>query len=884
MMRPPKKAIAFLRWFCREELVEELEGDLTELFCKEYVHSARHANWTFTWRVLKYFRPGYIKSFNPSTKSNGMFKNYFTMAWRNLRYNKSFSSLNIIGLSIGMTCCLIIFQYLTLESGFDRFHEKNDNIYRVLQAWARGNDKLDTGHAYTAQSLAPALKSEVPEVANITRVHSENALVSPAETPDVVFEEDQALYVDDAFMKMFTFPMISGNEELTSGTVLISESTAKKYFGNGKAEGKVLEVTGNIEKSFTVIGIFKDVPQNSHLQFSMLLPMEDLLRGPDYSTEPEDGWSWNNFTTYVELHPHADRAVVKRKMTAVFMNHRGEILKQQGGTAALNLQPLNDIHLNADIEGAGSIVAGSYKTIYFFLVIGLITLVIALVNYINLATARALNRSREVGVRKAIGARRNQLMVQFLYESAFTNIAAMILALVLTFFLLPFVNNIAETQLSVQQWLDPMFLSALVSTLFAGTLLAGLYPAFVLSSFRPATVLKGKSSRISGHFWLRKGLVVVQFTACVVLIAGTVIVFNQISYMRKLDLGLNLNHVISVRAPRLLPENASRPTLMTSFIQEVEQLAGIERAALSSTLPGQGFNWNGASIRKMEDDPSVALRGVATYIDSAFAHLYGLELIAGREFNQVTAQEDTTGAAWKIIVNETTSKNLGYKAPTEAVDELLMIGDYQARIIGVYKDFKWSSAHQEQQNIVFGRTRSGNNISMRLATNDLSSVLASIEDTYKRLFPGNLFQYSFVDQAFDLQYKNDQRFARLFSIFAGMSIFIACLGLFGLVAFTAQQRTKEIGMRKVLGASVTGIVTLLSKDFLVLVLIGFALAIPVTLYIMNKWLENFAYRTEIGIGIFAMAGMLAVVIALATVSWQSIKAAVANPVNSLRNE
>jgi putative ABC transport system permease protein len=883
-MQPPKKAIAFLRWFCRDEYVEEIEGDLTELFCKEYAHSSRKANRNFTWRILKYFRPGYIKSINPSTQSNGMFKNYFTMAWRNLRTNKSFSSLNIIGLSIGMTCCLIIFQYVTLESGFDKFHEKNGQLYRVLQAWARGNDKLDTGHGYTAQSLAPALKSEVPEIVNITRVHSENALVSPTETPDLVFEEDRALYVDAAFMNMFTFPIVSGHAGLTSGTVLISESTAKKYFSNGNAEGKTLEVTGDTDKSYTVIGIFKDTPTNSHLQFSMLLPMEDLLRGPDYSTEPEGGWSWNNFTTYVELHPTANRTEVKRKMTNVYLKHRGEMLKQQGGTAAMNLQPLNDIHLNADIMGAGSIVAGSYKTLYFFLVIGLITLVIALVNYINLATARALNRSREVGVRKAIGARRNQLVVQFLYESAFTNITAMILALALTFTLLPVVNNIAETQLSVQQWLDPMFLLALASTLLAGTLLAGLYPAFVLSSFLPAAVLKGKSSGVSGHFWLRKGLVVVQFTACVVLIAGTVIVFNQLNYMRRLDLGLNLDQVISVRAPRVLPENANRPNLMRAYVQEVEHLSGVERAALSSTLPGQGFNWNGASMRKIEDDPSVALRGVATYIDSAFARLYGLELVAGRAFREITAQEDSTGADWKIIVNETASKNLGYRTPADAVDELLMIGDYRARIVGVYKDFKWSSAHQAQQNIVFGRTSAGNNVSIRLVTQDLSSVLNGIETAYKKLFPGNLFQYSFVDQAFDLQYKNDQRFARLFSIFAGMSIFIACLGLFGLVAFTAQQRTKEIGMRKVLGASVTGIVTLLSKDFLVLVLIGFVLAIPVTLYVMNKWLENFAYRTEIGVGIFAMAGLMAVVIALATVSWQSIKAAVANPVKSLRSE
>jgi putative ABC transport system permease protein len=883
-MEAPKKAIAFLRWFCREQYVEEIEGDLTELFCKEHPHSPRKANLNFAWRVLKYFRPGYIKSINPSNQSTGMFKNYTTLAWRNLRHNKSFSSLNIVGLSIGMTCCLIIFQYVSFESSFDRFHEKNENLYRVLQSYADVNEPMQTGHAYTAQSLAPAMKSEVPEIMNIARVHPENALVSPAHAPEQVFEEDHALYVDPAFMQMFSFAMIDGDPQLASGTVLLSEAAAKKYFGNGKVQGQVLDVTGNTDKSYTVAGIFKDVPANSHLQFNILLPMEDLLRGGDYATEPEGGWSWNNFTTYIQLHPTADCAAVKQKMTAVFVMHRADALKKQGKTAAINLQPLNDIHLNADITGAGSIVSGSYKTLYFFLVIGMITLVIALVNYINLATARALNRSREVGVRKAIGAKRNQLVGQFLYESAFTNVSAMLIALALTFTLLPVVNNIAETQLSVGQWLDPLFVLALAVTLIMGTLLAGLYPAFVLSSFSPATVLKGNASPVSGHFWLRKGLVIVQFTACIVLIAGTVVVFNQLSYMRSLNLGLDLEHVVTIRTPRVLPEKANRASMIATFKQEIKQLSGVEGVALSSTLPGQGFNWNGAALRKVTDDPSAAISGVATYIDSAFAKLYGLELVAGRAFNQISAREDSTGADWKIMLNETASKSLGYQRPADAVNELVMVGDYKANVVGVYKDFKWSSAHQAQQSIIFGRTSAGNHVSVRLSTNDLAAEIGQMESIYKKLFPGNLFQYRFADEIFELQYKNDQRFARLFSIFAGLSIFIACLGLFGLVAFTAQQRTKEIGMRKVLGASVSGIVALLGKDFLVLVLVGFACAIPLTLYIMNKWLENYAYRTEVGFGIFALAGLMAIVIALVTVSWQSIKAAVANPVKSLRSE
>ena len=815
-----------------------------------------------------------------------MFQNYFKIAVRNLLHNKSLSIINIAGLSIGMTCCLIIFQYIALESSFDEFHERKENIYRVLQAFARGNDDLGTGGSYTAQALTPALKDGVPEIVHITRVHSDNALISNPNTPDKVFEEDAILYAEPAFMKMFTFPMVTGNlgTALTSGTTLISESAARKYFGNARPEGQALTVVGAVKKTFTVTGVFKDPPTNSHLQFDMLLPMEDLLKGEEYLSEPEGGWSWNNFTTYVELHPDANIAAVERKMTGVYMKHRGEVIKQQGGRVAMHVQPLRDIHLNSEIDGAADIVAGSYRTVYFFLVIGLITLVIALVNYINLATSRALNRSREVGVRKVVGARREQLMIQFLYESSLTMLSAVVIALAMTAALIPFVNDIAGTQLTLQQWSDPKFIVALGIIVSGGTLLAGLYPAFVLSSFRPGAALTGKTKYVASHLWLRRGLVVVQFAACIVLIAGTGTVYNQLNYMRKMDLGLDLEQVVAISGPRALNENVDRATAMSGFLNEIRTVAGVKGAALSSSIPGLGFNWNGAAIRKATDEPAQALRGVATYIDTAFARLYGLELVAGKEFADVTTSEESQDDPWKVMVNETAAKNLGFNSPAEAVNEPLDIGGYKAVVIGVYKDFKWSSAHREQQNVVFGRSTTGGQVSVRLATNDFGEVIKTLQAKYNVLFPGNVFHYRFVDETFDLQYRNDQRFAKLFSIFAGMTIFIACLGLFGLVAFTAQQRTKEIGMRKVLGATVAGIVMLLSKDFLKLVVIGFVLAVPITWYIMSQWLENFAYRTGISISILAMSGIAALLIALATVSWESIKAALANPVKSLRNE
>ena len=812
-----------------------------------------------------------------------MFHNYFKTAWRSIARGNSFSAINIIGLSIGMTCCLIIFQYVTFEKSFDEFHENSATIYRVLQGSARNNEPLEQLHAYTAQALTPALQSGVPEIVRITRLHDEDAIVAAAARPGEVFEESKALYADPDFLEMFTFPMSSGNvaDALRPGKVLISEAAAQKYFGNARAEGEVIEITGNISKSFTVVGVFKNVPANSHLQFEMLLPMEDLLKGDDYRNEPEGGWSWNNFTTYIQLQPKARVSDVEHKMTDVLVKHRGDFYKEQGARGALALQQLSDIHLNSEISGAGSIISGSYRTVYFFLIIGVCMLVIALVNYINLATARAMNRAREVGVRKSIGAGHSQLIGQFLFESAFTNISSLVIALALSAFILPYINDVAETRLTVGQWTQPGFVLAIMLMLASGTLLAGLYPAFVLSSFRPALVLKGKVSSNGKGFTLRRALVVIQFATCMVLISGTAIVYNQLNYMRSIDLGLNLEQVVSVQAPRVLSAGVDREDALKTFITEVRRIPNVEAVALSTALPGTGFNWNGASIRKATDVPANAIRGVATYIDSAFSKLYGLELVAGNDFGS-GANTDTT--LWPVVVNESTSKHLGYATPAHAIDELLDIGGYRARIIGVYKDFNWSSAHTAQQNVVFGKTDGGQKMSIRLMGNSANEVIPKVGSLYKSMFPGNIFQYAFVDDTFDLQYRNDQRFARLFSVFAGMTIFIACLGLFGLVAFTAQQRRKEIGIRKVSGASVAGIVSLLSRDFLRLVLIAFVLAVPITYYVMSQWLEGFAYRTEIGAGIFALSGGIALVIALLTVGGQSVRAAIANPVKSLRNE
>lgn len=815
-----------------------------------------------------------------------MLKNYLKVALRNLQNKPGYSFINIFGLTIGLTCCLVIFQYVAFEYSFDDFHKNESELYRVTSGMAESGEELRAGGAFTPQGMGPAFAQSIPGIRRYTRLHPayEPALVSNPEQPEMVFEEEDIFYADPAFLEMFSFPIVAGSPEnvLEPGTILLSESTAQKYFGDENPIGKNLEVTGLTEKSYRVTGVFRDVPANSHLQFEILLPVEDLLRNEQYIDEPKGGWSFNNFLTYIQLHPSADRAVVNQKMTDVTINHLEEMIQQQELRSTVEAQPLRDIHLNSEIQAPAG-VTGSYRTVYFFIIIALVTLFIALVNYINLATARAVDRSREVGVRKVMGAHRSQLIKQFFFESTLMNLLAIVLAVALSELIRPFVSNLIGTQISTIAWMNPWFWIALLTTLILSTLLAGLYPALILSSFKPVSVLKGKGGTNEKSNWLRQGLVVFQFAAAVILIGGTIIIYNQLNYMKSMDLGLDIEQVLTVDGPRVFPEGTDVSTAMSTFSEELKRLPAVQQVATSTSLPGQGFNWNGANTRRAEEDPSNSIRGVVTYVDSSFASLYGLELVAGNGFNSITVSSGSD-SPWPVIANETAVKSLGFSSPSEAVDHSLVIGDYDARIIGVYKDFNWSSAHEERENIFFGHTTTGSHVSLRINTTNLSSTIASIQEIYTQLFPGNVFSYEFVDEAFDAQYQNDQRFAKLFGLFAALAIAIACLGLFGLTSFTIQQRTKEIGIRKVLGATVPNLVARLSADFLKLVIVAIIIGLVAVYLTMNRWLADFAYRIEIGPLIFLIAGGVAVLIALATVSLQSVRAALANPVDSLRSE
>ena len=813
-----------------------------------------------------------------------MLKNYLKIALRNFQRQKGYSFINIAGLTLGLTCCLIIFQYIAFEKSFDHFNENADQLYRLNKTHVENNGAPATG-ARTGWAMGPAL-AEVPEVLRFARLHPEydNAIIANPAQPGKAFEEEWVYYADPAFFEMFSYPLVKGKpgQVLSEpGTVLLSASAARKYFGSEDPMGRVLDVAGWIDGSFHVAGVFEDVPANSHLRFAVLLPMVDLLQRSQFS-DPGTGWSWNNFITYVQLRQDADLEEAERKFTDVLRRNREEDYRPRNIVAYVDAQPLRDIHLNEALA-APKAVTGSYRAVYFFTLIGLITLLIALVNYVNLATARAMGRAREVGVRKVVGAQRRQLVVQFLCESALTNLAAVGLAVVLALALRPVVNDLAGTNLTLAMWTSAGFWEIFFAVFFAATLLAGLYPAFVLSSFRPVAVLKGKAGKRKAQVWLRRGLVVLQFSASIMLLIGTVVVYQQLDFMRDRDLGIDLEQVLAVQSPRLLPESTNQADVIAAFIQEIRRLPAVRQTATSSALPGQGFSFWTDNIRKVTADQSTEVPGGITWIDTSFVRLYGLELVTDENLGRLSIPE-AGGGPDLVLINETTMRAVGFDTAAEAIGQPLYVGG-ERRIVGVVKDFDWSSAHNERANAVFFLSREGHrHISVKAGTENLPGTIAAIEGIYKRFFSGNPFQYAFVDEQFDRQYRNEERFARLFSLFAGLATVIACLGLFGLASFTAQQRTKEIGVRKVLGASAGSVVALLSKDFLVLVAGAFVIATPVAYYFMNRWLQDFAYRIELGLGVFLLAGMIAVWIALLTVGYQSIRAALADPVKSLRYE
>ena len=814
-----------------------------------------------------------------------MLNHYFLLALRRLRRQKSYAALNVVGLAIGLAGALLVFQYVAYERSFDRFHDDGDALYRLTMTSERTGEAAET-RAYLGYAFGPAVQQDVPGVEAVARLHPVwNAVVSDPERPERAFEETEGFYAEPEFLQLFSFPLLSGDPAtaLTEpGTVLISASAARRYFGERPALGQMLDLNVRREQRVVrVAGVFADVPAVSHLQFELLLPVADLLSSPMYVGE-QAGWTWYNFFTYARLRPGTDPAEAGQAATETLLRRIGEDLEEEGETASLAFQPLRDVHLNSEVA-SHNVVAGSYRTVWFLTLIGAVMLLIALVNYVNLATARAAGRAREVGVRKAVGASRGRLVGQFLAESALTNGIALVLALALTAAAQPALSALAGAALPPAFWTQPAVWVAVAGIFVVGTLLAGLYPAAVLSAFQAAPALKGTAGGVGGHARMRQGLVVFQFAASVALVAGVLVVNGQLRYMRGLETGLDLSRVVVVPAPSVRPDGTDLDAAAETFREALAAVPGVQAVATSRSVPGTGYGFSTSRVLRVGADESAFIDGSLAEVDAGFVPLYGIEVVAGRAFSDEMRQQ-ADGADRPMMASRSAAQALGYASAEDALGTRVVFGGLRGEVVGVFEDVRWDSAHEPAPNAFMMHTAAGEQVSIRVAQAGLPETLAAVEAAYGRLFPGNPYRATFAEAQYAAQYADDERFATLFALSAGLAIFIACLGLFGLAAFTAQQRTKEIGVRKVLGASVASLMLLLSKDFVRLVLLASALAAPLAWWTMSGWLDGFAARIDLGPGVFLLSGLLAVLIAVATVSAHALGTATADPVRALRSE
>lgn len=828
-----------------------------------------------------------------------MIRNYFKTAIRSILKRRLFSVINIFGLSIGIAATFLILQYVHFEWSYDKFHKDSNRIYRVLTY--RDITSRSVLFPTIHPGVSPALKAEFSEIEESTRVVPQSVYLNDISTwsytdekgIDRIFNEEKVYCVDSTFFTVFSFPFLSGNPAtalVTPSSVIISESIAKKYFGNDEAVGKTLMM--NNSRRFTVTGVFKDVPGNSHLTFDILV-CYFFLEGWGGQWNHAVDWNWPEFYTYVKLAPKIDPKILEAKFDPLLEKYMGGRMKEMGFVEHLRLQPLHDIHLRSPKMAKVRDQGGSSLTVHLLLAMAFLILIIAWINYINLSTSKAVERAREVGVRKVVGAHRKQLVVQFLAESMLTNAIALGFSFMIILIVYPYFAQVSGKAMG-----KSVFQSGLLSELWfwisffviflLGSFLAGLYPAFVLSSFKVVAVLKGKFSGSRLGLAMRSALVGFQFMISIVLIVGTMTIFKQVGFMRSKDLGYDKEQLLVIRAPHVMIDDSLKSVRKETFKTEIKRDPTVRSVTMSTAIPGKYIN-KVNSIRKPLDGTE-SIVGAPTYnVDSDFIEVYGIALVAGRNFTPNDQYLNPFDKGNPVLLTEFAAKSMGFVTVEEAVGQEIALGannDFLATVVGIVSDFHQTSLRGGYNAILFmpSPTLIGEYITVRMDMNNAPLTIQHLETEYKRAFPGNEFDYFFLDEFFDQQYAADQQFEVIFGIFAVLSLIVTCLGLFGLSTFTISQRTKEIVIRRIFGARIINVIHLFSLDFLRLIFVANILALPIAYWFINQWLENFAFRTTLNIGIFAVPTLILAVISIATVSVQTIKSSSKNPINSLRLE
>jgi ABC-type antimicrobial peptide transport system permease subunit len=866
---PPRSAKKILLSFLRDDLVEEVTGDLEEKFYRTLItKSLLRARIGYWYQVLQYARPFAIKKSKPTHLNYyAMYRSYFKIGWRNLAKHKTYSLINICGLAIGLACCIAIGLYIFDEFSYDRFHSRYREIYRVVNKQTMGGDEFNI--AVSPGPLGSALKSDFPEVQDFTRVGKRRSS-GILQSSESAVEPEEVLAADNGFFNVFDFELIRGNSQKVLSSpdeVVITENIAAKLFGIDWVRrtdliGRQIQFSDN--RVLTLAGVAKNPPTNSHIQFDVLLSSLYF----DKLNSSENSWESNNYHTYIVLNPDADADALDDKLHSYLNKY-----VPNSSNITLYLQPLYAIHLHSNFDFQTDWSKTSNITyVRVFLAVGLIVLLIAISNFVNLSTARATKRAKEVGVRKVIGARHRQLMLQFLTESVIMTFLSVGLAFLLLQLFMPLLNDIASKSLQIP-FTDPYFiLTVIIFCLIIG-FFAGLYPAFHLSTFQPAKVLKGFLSARSGQLF-RRALVVSQFTFSVILIIGTLVIYRQLTFLQQKNLGFEKSQLLYVVLKNDLPTKALS---MKIDLQNESSIEGVTIASnnLIDVIRSTGaIEWEGKAA-----DEKILMTHMN--VDYDFLSTTGMTLIAGRNIDP-NISSDTISA---YLINETAAKRMGWN-PEQALGKKLAMWGYKGEIIGVVRDFHFRPMTETIEPFLFRywprELCSG--LFVRAKGNQVPDAIAAIEKVYKRYDARTVPNFEFVDEGLQNQYRVEQNTGRIVLVFSVLAIVVSCLGLFGLTTYMAEQRVKEIGVRKVLGASVVNIVTLLSRDFVKLVMIGIVIAMPVAWWSMKGWLQDFAYRIDLELWMFFLSGSLAICIAFCVVSFQSAKAALNDPVKNLRTE
>jgi putative ABC transport system permease protein len=811
-----------------------------------------------------------------------MLRNFFKTAGRNILKYKAYSLINFIGLTCGIALALLIIVYVRSELSYDRFHEKADRLYRMSYGVPNGLNL-----ALTPPPMAPKLKEFFPDVEETCRIYNRNVSVSRPEEKEA-FEESNLLFVDSSFQKMFTLEFVKGNPRHTLSekfTVLINEEIAKKYFGDKDPVGESLIFSGR--HPFKVAGVVKNFPEQSHMRFSMLVPYDDMF---DLETEQTEQLLRRNLDinfvishsyTYVLLKPGTDPAKIDAGM-ADFMKKQVEGRFQIGQKFTLMAVP--DIHVQSTLMGEPS-TTNSLSNIYIFMGIGVLTLIIACINYINLSTAQSFTRIKEIGIRKILGSMRYQLISQFLAESFLFVLVSMLIGYVVFDLSLPLLNEVTDKTLGFADVVDGKLMLGSILLLVVITLLAGGYPAYFVTRFESISALKGAGLSGQGNQFLRKSLVVFQLTIACMLLSGSLLIMKQIDFLNTRPLGFQREQVINVplfsqSLNSIFQQNDSvYQSRLQNFRHAVETRAGVTQTTLSSGVPGLGITYRNTIPEGFTAEDNLFVAGMS--VDYDFLQAYEMKMAAGRAFSRDYESDPIDG----FIVNETAVTEFHWGTPEEAIGKTITHEGKKGKVVGVIKDFNFASLTSAVSGLVLGLDpESFSVLSIRFNNPNAQEVIKQISADWSAIFPEKAFEYRFLDEQLNEQYNNYRDFGTIIQTFAVIAILIACLGVYGLVLFTVQRKVKEIGVRKVMGASIGNVLVLIYRDFALLILIGFVLAVPVSYYLLNQWLANFIYHTSIDVLTYGLSFLFILIVVSLTISYQAIRAARANPVTSLRSE